>query len=303
MDVLVDVHYNLGVRHPERFVIGSQYQRSLDQVFDIPSVDFGFCQLSKVSVAYVGCSIWQTANKVSPHLFSRAFIKITEGKSQVHSRLESRVNTGETIRCEEQHPSVILKLSEENCFKLASAWVETGKRRTGYELVVDNFAMDNPDRIATLPWKLRAISGDKSVATKELTELEDQMTYGVDNSFAIQFYERLKRLGSTVILPKFLENSGLCESCSNATANILSDIFEMIISQPDMRSSSPTDCEVCTLLNRILGLEEYGRVFREGSNLKIEGRDIPILSLCATPGQLYTLHKRCAFLKTIADCQ
>jgi hypothetical protein len=130
------------------------------------------------------------------------------------------------------------------------------------------------DFIETL--KRRAIS-----AVSELKE--DLWTHTTDNRFASGLLDQLEAPASQLEPLVFPQ---LCKSCRDI--DILGDGFELLF-DPTSLVNTTKQCELCSLFRQ--ALEESGRsgqtavrVYRDGSCIRIDGRDMPILSICGGLG-------------------
>jgi hypothetical protein len=111
---------------------------------------------------------------------------------------------------------------------------------------------------------------------------EDKWRYITDNSFSREFLKRVDAFDISSQQPSSF--SGLCERCSNV--QVLDPDFELYLSLPGLRKTADS-CALCRTLHRVL--QPSGpiypirpiRVYRGGSNLIADGRDRPVLRICA----------------------
>lgn len=114
---------------------------------------------------------------------------------------------------------------------------------------------------------------------REVVELQDVWRDIVDNDFALEFFRR--STGALRAVAHLPDPGLLCQRCRDMTA--LSPRFETTFDC----GPSEARCELCALLTdqiQAAKLTTPIRIFRAGSSFMAEGRDRPILTICATPG-------------------
>jgi hypothetical protein len=115
-------------------------------------------------------------------------------------------------------------------------------------------------------------------------QLEDAWTYHVDNSFTLGLFKQLN--GSTT-LPQPPSSPQLCQRCSNT--HIFPLHSELLFNLSELRKTAES-CELCNIFHQFLkppdrSDQNHIEVYRDGSSLKIDSHNRPILRICADLGQ------------------
>jgi hypothetical protein len=118
---------------------------------------------------------------------------------------------------------------------------------------------------------------------REFDELEDHWRHDVDNVFANKFFHRLDELR---VPHELSDASKLCSRCSEIILSRLSNENELVPAFTNREDLSVEGCALCNRLRQYSNLPEPLRMFREGSNLEIEGRSAPMLRLYPEPSEL-----------------
>jgi hypothetical protein len=153
------------------------------------------------------------------------------------------------------------------------------------ERYVESIPISQPEQMETF---MHAVAGPPGTSReteeeeREIVELEDCWRHDVDNVFANELFHQLGQLEVTHELSNI---SQLCGRCSENLSSLLSNEMKPVSVFPNPGDSSAEGCALCDRLRQSSNLPEPLQMFREGSNLKIEGHSAPRLRLYAEPGE------------------